>query len=120
MYTLSFFFGLALIFGQLASCWAPPAPVQKRGGAQHEAKDKQGAVASESSVCSNIGINLIKDGGNAADAVSGQRVALDGTSAILIVAALITAVGRHSVLYRGDRHVSQWNWRWWLHDRPGY
>ena len=85
MYPLNFCFGLALIIGQLASCWTAPAPVvHKRNGTQHEAKDKRGAVASESSVCSNIGINLIKDGGNAADAVSGKRVALDGTWALLI------------------------------------
>ena len=32
---------------------------------------KLGAVASESSVCSKIGINLIQDGGNAADALVG-------------------------------------------------
>lgn len=31
--------------------------------------DKLGAVASESSVCSNIGIDLLGKGGNAADAV---------------------------------------------------
>lgn len=30
---------------------------------------KLGAVASESTVCSRIGVRLIKDGGNAADAV---------------------------------------------------
>ena len=29
-----------------------------------------GAVATESSVCSQIGIDVLKDGGNAADAVS--------------------------------------------------
>ena len=73
MYSLNFCLGLALTFSQLASCWAPPAPVHKRGGAQHEAKDKRGAVASESSICSGIGINLIKDGGKAADAVSGKN-----------------------------------------------
>ncbi|KAK7986882.1 hypothetical protein PG988_001870 [Apiospora saccharicola] len=32
---------------------------------------KLGAVASESSVCSQIGVNLLKDGGNAADALVG-------------------------------------------------
>ena len=32
-------------------------------------QDKLGAVASESSICSNIGIDLLKAGGNAADAV---------------------------------------------------
>lgn len=31
---------------------------------------KNGAVASESSLCSNIGIDILKVGGNAADAVS--------------------------------------------------
>ena len=105
MYPLNFCFGLALIFGQLASCWAPPAPVHKRDGTQHEAKDKRGAVASESSVCSNIGINLIKDGGNAADAVSRKQVALDGTGALLTRAALIVAAGRHRLLYRGNWDV---------------
>jgi hypothetical protein len=34
------------------------------------APDHLGAVASESSICSNIGIELLKQGGNAADAVS--------------------------------------------------
>lgn len=37
----------------------------------HEARDKKGAVASESSVCSKIGIDLLKKGGNAADALVG-------------------------------------------------
>ena len=31
--------------------------------------DQLGAVASENSICSNIGIDLLKAGGNAADAV---------------------------------------------------
>lgn len=38
-------------------------------GEQYEAKNKFGAVASERAVCSNIGIDMIKDGGKAADAV---------------------------------------------------
>ncbi|KAK5002848.1 hypothetical protein LTR60_006983, partial [Cryomyces antarcticus] len=33
--------------------------------------DKLGAVASESSICSNIGIDLLRSGGNAADALVG-------------------------------------------------
>lgn len=69
MYPLHLYLGLTLVLGQVASSWAPPAPAHKRGAEQHEAKDKLGAVASESSVCSQIGIDLIKDGGNAADAV---------------------------------------------------
>ena len=36
---------------------------------QYQENDKLGAVASESAVCSRIGVNLIKSGGNAADAV---------------------------------------------------
>lgn len=35
------------------------------------APDGQGAVASESSICSEIGISLLQDGGNAADALVG-------------------------------------------------
>ena len=69
MYPVTFCLALALLFGQSALCWAPPH--NKRGGSeQYEAKDKRGAVASESAVCSHIGIDLIRDGGNAADAVS--------------------------------------------------
>ena len=70
MYRLNLYLALALVFGHLALCWAPTGPAQKRGGEQYEVKDKRGAVASESKVCSQIGIDLIKDGGNAADAVS--------------------------------------------------
>ena len=69
MCRLRSYLGLALVISQLASSLAPPALAHKRGSEQHEAKDKLGAVASESSVCSHIGIDLIKDGGNAADAV---------------------------------------------------
>lgn len=36
-----------------------------------DASDSQGAVASESSICSQIGIDLIQQGGNAADALVG-------------------------------------------------
>ncbi len=36
---------------------------------QHYAPDSLGAVASESSICSSIGIDLLRQGGNAADAV---------------------------------------------------
>ena len=38
---------------------------------QYEENDKLGAVASESSVCSRIGVDLIKAGGSAADALVG-------------------------------------------------
>ncbi|KAJ9640240.1 hypothetical protein H2204_003465 [Knufia peltigerae] len=39
--------------------------------AQQYAPDSLGAVASESSICSNIGIDLLRQGGNAADALVG-------------------------------------------------
>ena len=41
-----------------------------RPNRQYDACDKLGAVASENAVCSRIGIDLLKAGGNAADAVS--------------------------------------------------
>ncbi|KAL5121996.1 hypothetical protein ACEQ8H_000212 [Pleosporales sp. CAS-2024a] len=44
---------------------APSAPVPVLSAGHH------GAVASESSICSNIGIDLLKQGGNAADALVG-------------------------------------------------
>ncbi|KAL8932446.1 MAG: hypothetical protein Q9216_006831 [Gyalolechia sp. 2 TL-2023] len=48
-----------------------PQPLVKRNAAQHRESDKLGAAASESAVCSRIGVNLLKDGGNAADALVG-------------------------------------------------
>ena len=69
MYRLHSYLALALLLGQSALGWAPPASGYKRSSDQHELKDRLGAVASESSVCSKIGVDLIKDGGNAADAV---------------------------------------------------
>ena len=44
---------------------------QPRSTTQYEENDKLGAVASESSVCSRIGVDLIKAGGSAADALVG-------------------------------------------------
>ena len=44
-------------------------PVDKRESKQFQESAKNGAVASESAVCSRIGVDLIKAGGNAADAV---------------------------------------------------
>ena len=56
----SLFFALA--------CGATPH--QAVLGGQEVNNNKLGAVASENKVCSQIGINLLKAGGNAADAVS--------------------------------------------------
>ncbi|KAL8808241.1 MAG: hypothetical protein Q9223_006678 [Gallowayella weberi] len=47
------------------------AVLDKRNGVHHNESNKLGAVASESAVCSSIGVNLLKDGGNAADAMVG-------------------------------------------------
>lgn len=44
---------------------AAPAP------SNHHAHGEKGAVASESATCSQIGISLLKKGGNAADALVG-------------------------------------------------
>ncbi|KAL8798255.1 MAG: hypothetical protein Q9182_006816 [Xanthomendoza sp. 2 TL-2023] len=57
--------------------WAPlvcglaEAVFDKRNGVRHQENNKLGAAASESAVCSSIGVNLLKDGGNAADAMVG-------------------------------------------------
>lgn len=57
----SWFAGLLAVQSVLASHGAPPA--------LHDGQ--LGAVASESDVCSHIGIDLLKAGGNAADAMVG-------------------------------------------------
>lgn len=49
----------------------PPSFYRRNNASEHEETDKLGAVASESSVCSRIGVDLIKAGGNAADALVG-------------------------------------------------
>ena len=53
------------------SGWNFPQALIKRTSTQHHESDRLGATASESSVCSKIGVTLIKDGGNAADALVG-------------------------------------------------
>jgi gamma-glutamyltranspeptidase/glutathione hydrolase len=55
--------GLLALQTALADYAPPPVPVLSAG--QH------GAVASESDICSHIGIDLLKLGGNAADAMVG-------------------------------------------------
>lgn len=51
------------------SSTASPATLQHAGSALEERSDCHGAVASESSICSNIGIDALKAGGTAADAL---------------------------------------------------
>lgn len=55
---------------ELACGWSLPR-LDKRTVAQHRESNKLGATASESAVCSRIGVDLLKHGGNAADALVG-------------------------------------------------
>lgn len=55
----------ALIFLSLISRTVP----HPLGHNNYNAPDRQGAVASESSICSKFGLQMFKDGGNAADAL---------------------------------------------------
>ncbi|KAL8855425.1 MAG: hypothetical protein Q9178_007937 [Gyalolechia marmorata] len=61
---------LLVALTQLACGWGLPRS-DKRIVAQHHESNKLGAAASESAVCSRVGVNLLKDGGNAADATVG-------------------------------------------------
>ena len=68
---------------------------------QHQEQDQLGAVASESAVCSRIGVDLLKSGGNAADAVC--HYLFDCTEPELMV----LLASRHSFL--------RWSyWYWWF------
>lgn len=69
MYHVCFLVVVAL--GHAVCGLSLPQALAKRSVAQYHESDKLGATASESSVCSRIGVNLIKDGGNAADALVG-------------------------------------------------
>ena len=60
-----------IVCASLVSQVALANPLPKAGNyAPQYAPGHLGAVASESSICSEIGIDLLKQGGNAADAVS--------------------------------------------------
>lgn len=65
---LSFGISLVLLGRPTAGSFVPRSD-SRLGARRYQENDKLGAVASESSVCSQIGIGLIKAGGNAADAV---------------------------------------------------
>ena len=60
---------LVFSFGQLGL--GGPSAWSGHWWSKHHTHSKRGAVASESSICSHIGVDLIKEGGSAADAVSG-------------------------------------------------
>lgn len=61
---------LLAVLTELACGWSLPR-LDKRTVAQHHESNKLGAAASESAVCSRIGVDLLKHGGNAADALVG-------------------------------------------------
>ena len=116
MYHLHTHLALALVLSQSAFSWTAPSSAYKRSSDQHELKDRLGAVASESSVCSKIGVDLIKDGGNAADAVCLKELS-KSHSKLANRNNVQLAVGWHSFLCRRDRNVPQRTRRWWFHDR---
>ena len=116
MYQLQFYLALALVLGQSALSLAPRASGYKRSSDQHELKDKLGAVASESSLCSKIGVDLIKDGGNAADAVCLEELRKSHLK-LADRDNIQFAVGWYSFLCRRDWNVPQRTRRWWFHDR---
>jgi hypothetical protein len=71
---------------------------------------KHGAVASESSVCSQIGIDIFRAGGNAADSV------IDDFAKLKILLNLNLA--RSNPAMRGSRcYVPLWHWWRRVHDR---
>lgn len=70
----SVFLGLGLV----SSAWAHPAP-------SHD--QELGAVACESSICAGIGIDTLKEGGNAADAVSSNSCVIgNNTNGVQLIA----------------------------------
>lgn len=99
--------------------------------------DKQGAVASENAVCSRIGIDLLKAGGNAADAVSdammsysqssrtwisshntdyGLRKQLVGTVfCVGLISACLLGQLLSIIAHMQSRHVPFWHWWWRFH-----
>lgn len=75
------------------------AQMEARGHGNFEDPDhdKLGAVASESATCSKVGIDLLKEGGNAADAV---RASFDKGPSVNILMAVGLAC-RHPLLRWG-------------------
>ena len=68
---------LTFAFAALARCVLSHTDSSKSTKPPHfRHHDKNGAVASEASECSRIGVELIKEGGNAADAVGRHRVSM--------------------------------------------
>lgn len=84
----------------------PTAPVIKHG--------ELGAVASESDVCSHIGVELLKHGGNAADALVGT-VACVGVIGMYHSGMSWEQQNVLSCSNSQDTHTHCRYWRWRLH-----
>ena len=106
-------------------------PADRREIEAYHVSDKKGAVASESAVCSRIGVDLIQSGGNAADAVSfafhpDSQILLTGTFSLagwksplrwsdwFVLKPIIRLF--NSKLNKNLRHVPQRDRGGWLHD----
>lgn len=117
--------------------WQVPqrhACTEKEGSDEIE-HGKLGAVASESSLCSGLGADILKIGGNAADAVSApyvhsfgpnkraNSVLLDGRNGVLCRSyrcVVPRTYNRMEVTVRliAIRDVPQRHWRGWVHAYP--
>lgn len=64
---------LVLLVVYLPSAWSSPVLVDWDSVGKRAEHGKRGAVASESSICSRYGAEMLSNGGNAADAVSGME-----------------------------------------------
>ena len=81
---LLFLYYLYISFAQRFACY--------RCAPQHQIDSKLGAVATESRVCSQIGIDILKQGGNAADAVSTKPSQLMSSASNLDLQAIASTV----------------------------
>jgi gamma-glutamyltranspeptidase/glutathione hydrolase/leukotriene-C4 hydrolase len=74
---------------------------------------KHGAVASENKRCSDIGVNILKDGGNAVDAAIGATFC----TGVVNMFSWVAQSPLHCLPHRLTNPMQVWYWRWWLHDR---
>lgn len=76
---------LFLLITHLPSANTSPVQIEEFGRAKKVEHGKLGAVASESSICSHHGAEMLKNGGNAADAVSDIRAMIQVWMEVLTV-----------------------------------
>lgn len=92
-----------LLTSQLPTVAAWMHPGQGRPGSWRE-HDKLGAVASESSICSDIGTDMLKAGGNAADSMAATVFCVGVGYGYDLERVCLFAVGAN--LFLGHWHVS--------------